>query len=86
MIRILLAIAAAAMVSFPQIRIKTSFISDLHAGQHGSIIRYNHDSLEVSAKAFGAVGDGQHDDWPALQAMANYMIRHAANGILPVGI
>jgi hypothetical protein len=83
--RTVFVIVVGMMTASSAITIKSSSFAQA-AAQNVALKTHDVDSTEVNAKSFGAVGNGRHDDWPALQAMANYMISHAVNGILPIGI
>jgi hypothetical protein len=47
--------------------------------------RDNSNLSGISIKDFGAVGDGVHDDYKAIQSACDYAIKHPAVVIIPVG-
>ena len=47
--------------------------------------RDNSNLSGISIKDFGAVGDGVHDDYKAIQTACDYAIKHPAIVIIPVG-
>jgi len=45
----------------------------------------SHSLSEISVKAFGAVGDGRHDDIVAFETARDYVITHPAILVVPIG-